>query len=156
MNKHNRKQLAFQALTEINIIQQLATTEFNRCLPEGLHVSHFGVINHLSRMDEECTPLSIAQAFQVTKATMTNTLSKLSARGFITIKANPQDGRSKLVSLTAKGRKFQDRAVASLEPSMEQMDEALNLEKIIATLPALQELKQFLNENRSVIKSNAA
>ena len=78
MDKKARRQRWFELLNEIGIIQQLAVTEFNRRLPEGLHVSHFSVINHLCRLGDGRTPLEIARAFQVTKPTMTNTLAKLS------------------------------------------------------------------------------
>ena len=76
MDKKTRKQLLFQGMNEIGIIQQLATTEFNRRLPDDLHVSHFSVINHLCRLGDGRTPLRIANAFQVTKATMTNVIKK--------------------------------------------------------------------------------
>jgi DNA-binding MarR family transcriptional regulator len=149
LEKKTRKQLLFQVLNEIGIIQQLATTEFNRRLPEGLHVSHFSVINHLCRLGDGRTPLRLARAFQVTKATMTNTLTRLSARGLIEIRDNPADGRSKLVFLTSKGRAFQKRAIAALEPVLELMDRNLDLEKIIQMRPTLQELREFLDSNRS-------
>ena len=149
MDKKTRKQLLFQLLNETGIIQQLATTEFNRLMPERLHVSHFSVINHLYRLGDGPTPLNIADAFQVTKATMTNTLTRLSARGLIQIRDNPADGRSKLVFLTSKGRTFQKRAIAALEPALELMDQNLNPEKIIQILPTLQELREFLDSNRS-------
>ncbi len=148
MDKETRKQCLFQVLTEIGIIQQLSATEFNRRLPEGLHISHFGVINHLCRLGDGCTPVNLANAFQVTKPTMTNTLAKLSARGLIEIKNNPKDGRSKLVSLTPKGRKFRDKSIASLAPTLEQMDQELDLEKLIHMLPVLQELRAYLDNNR--------
>ena len=148
MNRKSRKQKVFQVLNEIGIIQQLATTEFNRKMPDGLHISHFGVINHLCRLGDGRTPLRLADAFQVTKATMTNTLTKLSARGLIEIRANPADGRSKLVFLTCKGRAYQKSAIAALEPALELMDQKLDLEKIIEILPTLRKLREFLDHNR--------
>ncbi len=149
LDKKTRKRQIFELLNEIGIIQQLAVTEFNRRLPGGLHVSHFSVINHLCRLGDGRTPLRIAKAFQVTKPTMTNTLSKLSARGLIKISDNPADGRSKLVFLTPKGRAFQKRAIATLEPTLELMDQNLDLEKFIGLLPMLQELREFLDNNRT-------
>jgi DNA-binding MarR family transcriptional regulator len=136
-------------MNEIGIIGQLSATEFNRRMPEGLHISHFSVINHLCRLGDGRTPVALARAFQVTKATMTNTLMRLSERKFINIGPNPEDGRSKLVFLTAKGRAFQIRAIAALEPALELAAEHLELEKIVQILPALQELRIFFDENRS-------
>lgn len=149
MDKTKRRQLLFEVLNEIGIIQQLAVAEFNRRLPEGLHVSHFSVINHLCRLGDGRTPLNISQAFQVTKATMTHTLTKLSGHGFIEIKANPEDGRSKLVYLTPIGRNFQKRAIAALEPMLDQLDQDLSSQDFINLLPRLRELRIYLDEHRS-------
>lgn len=149
MDDETRRQQLFQLLNEIGIIQQLSTAEFNRRMPEGLHVSHFSVLNHLSRLGDGRTPVRIAAAFQVTKATMTNTLSKLSARGFIEIRSNPDDGRSKLVYLTPDGREFQKRALAAVGPVLDQINEKLDVDTILGILPKLQELREFLDVSRS-------
>ena len=149
MKKNARLQLAFQMMNEIGIIQQLSVTELNRRLPDGMHFSHFSVINHLSRLGDGRTPARIAAAFQVTKATMTNTLSKLSSRGMINIRANPADGRSKLVYLTPEGKKFLIRAQAAVQPMLEQMDSDLDLEQLTGMLPQLQELREYLDTHRS-------
>ena len=148
MDSDTRKRRMFETLNEIGIIQQLATTEFNRRMPDGLHISHFGVINHLCRLGNGRTPLGIANAFQVTKATMSHTLARLSDRGLVELKQNPDDGRSKLVYLTARGRVFHERAIAAVAPALETMDENLDLEKIIAMLPTLRELRAYLDNNR--------
>ncbi len=148
MDKDQRKQALFQLFNEVGIIYQLATTLFNRKLPDGLHVSHFSVINHMCRLGDGSTPLQLANAFQVTKATMTNTLNKLSASEFIEIKPNPEDGRSKLVFLTKKGRDFREVAISALAPSLETFDQGLELERILKILPELQELREYLDRNR--------
>ena len=149
MNKKQHKQLLFQVMNEIGIIQQLVTTEFNRRLPENLHVSHFSVINHLVRLGDGRTPHQLSSAFQITRATMTNTLTKLSGRGFIEIRSNPEDGRSKLVYLTDEGRAFRDRAVEAVDPYLDLMDREFGIERMQAMLPTLQELRAFLDDNRS-------
>ena len=149
MSKNSKRQQLFELFNEIGIISQLASTEFNRRLPEGLHVSHFGVINHLYRLGDGCTPLQIAAAFQVTKPTMTNTLTKLTARGFVDIRDNPEDGRSKLVYLTEQGRLFRQQAIATLYPLMDEMDRKLDVEEIVTNLPSLKALREYLDKYRS-------
>lgn len=149
MDEQSQKQVLFQVFNEIGIIQQLAVTEFHRRMPEGLHVSHFSVINHLCRLGDGRTPMSIAQAFQVTKATMTNTLIKLSARGFIEVRENPADGRSKLVYLTETGRSFQEKAIAALDPVLSKMTDELDVDRIAGILPALEQLRSYMDNNRS-------
>lgn len=148
MDNETRKLALFQLFNEIGIIQQLAVTAFNRRLPDGLHVSHFSVINHMCRLGDGCTPVQLADAFQVTKATMTNTLTKLSARGFIQIKANPEDGRSKLVYLTKEGAAFREKAIGMLSPLLEQIDDDLDIEALVKITPKLQVLREYLDKHR--------
>ncbi len=149
MDQDTRRQGLFALFNEIGIIEQLAVTEFNRRLPDGLHVSHFAVINHLVRLGDGRTPARLAQAFQVTKPTMTNTLSKLSQRGLIEVRDNPEDGRSKLVFLMPAGQAFRDEAIATLYPMLDRMAERLDLEALLAILPQLRALRVYLDENRS-------
>ena len=139
----------FQVLNEVGIIHQLIQTEMNRRLPDGLHASHFGVLNHLVRLGDGRTPVSIASAFQVTKATMTNTLTRLLDRRLIELRPNPGDGRSKLVYLTEAGRDFRETAIRNLYPAMAGIAENVDLERLLGALPALQELRVYLDENRS-------
>ena len=139
----------FNLFTEIGIINQLMMAEFNKLMPGGVHISHFGVINHLCRVGDGWTPLRLANAFQVTKATMTNTVAKLSARGLIEVRANPKDGRSKLIFITPKGRAFQKQAIASLQPTLEKMSRELDLEAMMKILPQLEILRRYLDNSRA-------
>lgn len=145
-----QRKAVFQFFNEIGIIQQLASTMFNKCLPDGVHVSHFAVLNHLARLGDGKTPLKLAEAFQVTKGTMTHTLSTLSKRRFITLRPHATDGRSKLVFLTSAGRAFQVRAVESLGPAMAALDGKLDYDRMIAMLPELAKVREVLDENRDL------
>jgi len=143
-----KQKLAFQFFNEMGIVHQLAVTAFNRRLPAGMHVSHFAVINHMIRLGDGTTPLALAKAFQVTKGTMTNTLSVLGERGLIKLKPHATDGRSKLVFLTAAGRKFHPRAIKSLDPLFAMLEDKMDLEKLHAILPVLREVRETLDANR--------
>lgn len=138
----------FEFFREIAIIQQLSSTLLSQNLPGGLHSSHFGVISHLINVGEGRTPAAIASAFQVTKATMTNTLTKLSAAGYIKLEPNPEDGRSKLVYLTEAGRQFHGNAIGSLGPMMAKLQADLDVSALLAMLPKLQELRRYLDAAR--------
>ena len=138
----------FEFFNEIGIIQQLAVSMFNRRLPDGLHVSHFSVLNHMTRLGDGKTPLSLANAFQVTKGTMTHTIATLEKRGFVEVAPNASDGRSKLVYLTDAGRKFQAAAIESLMPSLEVLARNMDVNKLQEALPVLRQVRQILDENR--------
>lgn len=143
-----RHELTFQFFVEIGIIQQLSTAMFNRRLPDGLHVSHFGVLNHFIRLGDNKTPLALAKAFQVSKGTMTHTLSELSRRGFVRLAPNPEDKRSKLVFLTDEGRAFHARAMEGLVLAMDKLGARLDLEAMARILPDLSNLRTVLDNNR--------
>ena len=140
----------FSFFNEIGIISQLSSALLNKHLPEGLHNSHFGVLNHLVRLGDGRTPLRIANAFQVSKGTMTHTLSVLEDRGLIRLEANPDDKRSKLVFLTREGRDFHGLAVGGIAPLFGFFSENIDLDKVVAALPLLQEVRKLLDENRDV------
>ena len=144
----SRDQQLFELMNEIGIISQLSSNALNRQLPGGLLVSHFSVLNHLVRLGDGCTPVEIARAFQVTKATMTNTLGKLEGAGLVELRAHPTDGRSKQVYLTPRGTEFRTQAIASLAPAMKRMAGSVDVDVLLATLPALRELRAYLDRNR--------
>jgi len=140
----------FAVFNEIGIIQQLASTVFNRKLPQGLYVSHFAVINHLMRLGDGRTPLSLSRAFQVTKGTMTNTLGGLTKRHFVELKPHATDGRSKLVWLTDEGREFHAAAIAALGDALSVLGEEIDVDKLAEILPVLSDLRKTLDQHRDI------
>lgn len=138
----------FTVFNEIGIIHQLASTAFNRTLPDGLYVSHFSVINHLMRLGDGKTPLAISRAFQVSKGTMSNTLNGLSKRNFVAFKPHETDGRSKLVWLNDEGREFHAAAVASLSDIFSGVAEELDVDRLMQILPSLIELREVMDRRR--------
>jgi len=141
--------LWFQAINEIGIINQLTTAEFTKVMPHGLTLAQFTVLNHCVRMGDNRTPADLAAAFQVTRGTLTSTLKRLETKDFITLAPDPEDGRSKRVLLTAKGRKARENAIAATEPLLLVMVEALPSSLLNELMPRLQELRKYLDENRS-------
>ena len=142
--------LVFAVFNEIGIINQLSTAMFQKQLPDGIHVSHFSILNHLSRRDFEETPVMLADAFQVTKGTMTHSLQVLEKRGFVRLEANPKDGRSKIVRLTDAGRQFQREAIASMIPAIGKLSVLLDESKLVPLLPELARLRTILDANRDI------
>jgi DNA-binding MarR family transcriptional regulator len=138
----------FALFNEIAIIAQLSGSLLERRLPEGFLVSHFAVLNHLVRLGDGRTPLEIARAFQVPKTTMTHTLQGLEKAGLIAFAPNPRDGRSKCVTLTDAGRDFRDAAVQALGPDMERIARDLPPERMAGLIPALAELRGWLDRDR--------
>lgn len=142
--------IIFQFFNEVGIIQQLSSTMFNKRLPDGLHVSHFSILNHMTRLGDGKSPLALASAFQVTKGTMTHSLAVLSKRGFVRLEPHPTDGRSKVAYLTDEGRKFREQALQSLIPTIQAFGEKIDWKGVAQLLPELQHIRQVLDENREL------
>lgn len=138
----------FALFNEIGIINQLAAALFESRLPPGVLVSHFSVLNHLIRVRDGATPLQLANAFQVPKTTMTHTLAGLEKRGWVALRPNPRDKRSKQVWLTDAGRAFRDGAIQSLAPDMQRI--AGDLPGLADDLlPGLARLRAYMDKARA-------
>jgi DNA-binding MarR family transcriptional regulator len=140
--------LYFSFFNEIGIIHQLSRALFEARLPRGVTVPHFSVLNHLIRVGDGPTPLKLANAFQVPKTTMTHTLSGLVERGWIEMRPNPEDGRSKRVFLTDAGRTFRDEAIALLDPDIAWLGEAVSSDSVADIVPRLAEIRKILDARR--------
>jgi DNA-binding MarR family transcriptional regulator len=141
--------IAFQFFNEIGIIEHLATTEFERVLPEGLSLAGFTVLNHFVRLNKDGeAPARLARAFQVTKGAMTFTLQRLEALEAITLEPDPQDKRAKIVRITPHGRALRDEAIGRLAPLLMELTGAFDPESFAAALPFLQQIRAYLDRRR--------
>jgi len=139
---------AYLFFNEIGIIAQLSSNQFSRALPYGLNQSQFSVLNWFVRVDSEATPGRLANAFQVTKGAMTNTLAKLTEKGFISIAPDPHSGRRKIVRLTTAGARARDEAVAASFPLLSDFLASFDKQRIEEALPLLREVRQYLDALR--------
>ncbi len=142
----------FALIYEVGIINQIGTAFLEARLPGGLLVSHFGVISHLIRVRDGATPLELARAFQVAKTTMTHTLAGLENRGYVEMRSNPSDKRSKQVWLTPAGKQFRDDALVKLAPLFEVLGERFSSKRVTAMLPDLAEFRAVIDHLRDEMK----
>lgn len=149
MTGKTRDPLVFQFLTEVGIVDQLARARLESVLPDGLKISQFIVLNHLMRLGGDWSPARLASAFQVTKGAITNTLQRLESRGLVTVLPDPDDGRGKLVRLTAAGRKMRARAVRNVEPLLADLEAKFGEGHFARALPLLEELRKYLDDHRA-------
>lgn len=141
--------IAFRIMNEIGIIDQLGTTMFERAMPYGLTLPQFVVLNHFVRIGGDRSPVELAHALQVTKATMTSTLQRLEAKGFISSTPDLTDGRSKRISITAEGRAARDQSIKAIEHDLAAMEAALGTTEMQSALPFLVTLRTFLDRRRN-------
>ncbi len=143
-----RDPVAFRVMNQIGIIDQLGTTLFERSMPHGLTMPQFIVLNHFVRLGGEHSPVALADAIQVTKATMTSTLHRLETKQFVSMKPDLKDGRSKRVSITEQGRQARDESIKAISHHLEEMQAVIGLEEMEAALPLLLKLHKFLDRRR--------
>lgn len=139
---------AFRFLTEVAIIAQLAGAAFEKAMPPGMTMPQFEVLHHLARLGGEWTPLRLANAMQLTKGAMTNTLGHLGRKGYVSIRPDDRDGRSKLVSLTEEGRTARDSAIVALAPELAALVEGVSAKLLNDTTLQLETVRKFLDHRR--------
>jgi DNA-binding MarR family transcriptional regulator len=139
----------FAFFNEIGIIAQLSQALLAKVLPDGVHPSHFSIVNHLVRLGDGKPPAKIASAMQVTKATMTHSLQVLEKRGFIETRPSVEDARSKLVYLTEAGRGFQHEAITGVVAAFGQVLSAQDVAVMRDVMPGLVAIRKLLDDNRN-------
>lgn len=141
MDKDRKDDVAIALFGELFMVDQLARNRISKVLPKGMELSHFGVLNHLARINEERTPAQLARSFHVTRGAMTNTLSKLEWAGHVHIRPDWDDARRKFVAISPSGRAARDAAVQSVAPLIAEVVEALGSDRVRALLPVLREMR---------------
>ncbi len=134
--------------TEIGILDQLSRALAEKALPAGMTMAQFGLLTHFVRLGGDWAPARLARAFQVTKQTMTSTLSRMEAAGFIEIRPDPADGRAKLVSLTPSGQAAHFEAMRRLGPALALAADGLPDGLVEGLLPGLEALRRALDAAR--------
>lgn len=110
----NSVPLPFRIINWIAIIDQLVGTQANRLLkPLGLALPQFVMLNHFShRPSEGKTVSGIARALQQPQPGVTKTVQKLLAKRWLREEVHPEDGRSKVLFVTAAGLAKHNAAIA--------------------------------------------
>lgn len=107
---------AMRVATSVMRAQQLLLARYDEILkPYGLTFARYEalVLLHFSGTGE--LPLSvIGQRLMVHATSVTNTIDRLAAQGFVERRPNPRDGRGVLARLTASGRRTVKQATADL------------------------------------------
>lgn len=144
--------VAFEFFNEIGIIDQLAGTMLERALPRGMTRAQFVVLNHFVRLGHhERSPAQLASALQVTRPTMTSTLTRMARAGLVVIRADPLDGRGKLVALTHNGHKAREAALEAMVPLFPMLDAVVDPAELAQLLPVLRRLRIALDAARDPV-----
>jgi DNA-binding MarR family transcriptional regulator len=112
-------------------------------------LAQFSVLNHFVRLGGPKSPLALARAFQLTKATISSTLTRLEAKGLVSIVPDLKDGRAKLVDITVQGRAMRDVCIACVVPDIKHISGLPSLPNLEALLPLLADLREALDKDRN-------
>ncbi len=141
--------IAFELFNEIGIVDQLMSAMMTNALPRGMTKAQFSVLNHFVRLQVEAkSPAALATAFQVRRPTMTSTLSRLENAGLVAIRADPQDGRAKLVAITEAGRQMRERCISALASLIPVIAPVMTDDEMQALLPLMRKLRIRLDALR--------
>lgn len=83
--------------------------------PAGLTLPQFDCLAQLLRHPEGITSRRLSEALLVTAGNVTGIVARLRARGLVTRRAHPRDGRAVLLTLTPAGRRLARAEVARHE-----------------------------------------
>jgi DNA-binding MarR family transcriptional regulator len=78
---------------------------------------------------------------------MTNTLSKLEFSGYVHVRPDWDDARSKRVAISPAGILARDQALAAITPMIDDLVRDLGGDKVRAALPILRELRLRLEQD---------
>ncbi|MFT3811274.1 MAG: MarR family winged helix-turn-helix transcriptional regulator [Micropepsaceae bacterium] len=141
---------AFRILSWIGIIEQLQRTRAERMLkPLGVSFAEFSMLTHFSHgHPPEKTVTGIAADMQQLQPAVTKTVAKLVAKGLVKASPSAADGRSKVLTLTAKGRAAFDKAVGALAPAIAESFAGWSAAEAQALFAGLDRLKIYLDAHR--------
>lgn len=142
-----------ELLIYLNRVRDLGFAQARGVMTQyNLSNGEFDVLATLRRIapPNVLTPTELQRSVLVTSGGLTKLLHQLEARGLVSRSVQKQDKRSKLVHLTAKGKKTIERAmVAVMKVEDRWLGEALSGGE-------LEKLKQLLGEAARAVESRAA
>ena len=135
-----------QVLDEIALIDHLVRASVVNNLPTGLSYAQFEVLSLLARRGDGVTPGEVARTLKVTKSGLTNTLQRLEGGGLARTETSKDDGRRKLLWLTAEGRGVYRQAMAGIRPRIASLRGGFTPQECRDALPFLRALRGWLAE----------
>jgi DNA-binding MarR family transcriptional regulator len=92
--------------------------------PFDLTNQQFSLLMSLNRPEPPAMG-PVAELLAIDRTTLTAALKPLERRGLVRVLPNPEDGRSRVLKLTAKGKKLLEEAMPVWESTHAELDEKL-------------------------------
>jgi DNA-binding MarR family transcriptional regulator len=126
---------------DFHLVDQAIQVELDRL---GIRTYWLAVL-HIIREHRTMTPTELAAASGVAPSTLRHVVNRLVELGHVRREANPEDGRSQLLSLTREGVQLARAADAALEAAVARVEERLGW--------GLDELERPLAEMRTALQA---
>ncbi len=137
----DKNTLAILLFSELLAVDQSVRSRLTKALPKRMEISHFSVLNLLAWHKGERAPAKLAETLNVTRGAMTNTLSKLEWAGYVHIRPDWDDARSKIVAISPSGRQAHEAAIQAITPMITQVVDQIGEDQARAVLPVLREIR---------------
>jgi DNA-binding MarR family transcriptional regulator len=95
------------------------------------------------------TPTKLARLFQLSKPSMTAIIAKLERKGFVELRADADDARSKRVYVTDAGRAAHAAAEGALGVAMARELAGIDMAALLTAAPGVALLKCHMDERRN-------
>ncbi len=137
-----------RAVTSLMRVQQLVIGELDEILkPHGLSFARYEALVLLTFSRTGALPLGkMGERLQVHPTSVTSTIDRLEASGFVVRRPHPSDGRAVLAEITDAGRAVVDAATADLTAArfgLRSMDDAALTELFDLLRPVREDAGDF-------------
>ncbi len=109
---------------------------------EKLSLAYAGYIACLAEGDR--TPGELSNRLGISKQACSKTLRELEQAGFVAHRENPQDSRSRLLSLTTEGRQLLEDGIAATDAALAELAETVGRERLDRLVAGLEKLRRAL------------
>ncbi len=110
-------------------------------------VGVFAVIKYLHESEEEVTSADICKFLQISSARMAVLVKRLEKKGLIVKSNSSVDARSKVLKLSAAGKKFAEDLKSQIYGTMEKIVDEFGLDELEELFVKLEKLKAIMDEN---------
>jgi len=120
---------------------------------DDLNPAHVALFRHPSL--DGLRPTELAAQLQITKQSVNDLVGHLEARGYVVRKADPADGRARVLRLTAKGRRLETTINRHAYRAEQRIAEMLGPRPFAQLRHALEQLSRLVAEEDDAASTTA-
>ncbi len=110
--------------------------------------SEMGVLIYIEKSGMQVTPLMISNFFGISKPSVTDMITVLLKKNYLSKTVSPTDRRSYFISVTPKGHELVESTYNEYFRSMELLEEKMGCQEFEMLIQLLQKANKILGEER--------